>query len=162
MERPEQTLPDAVYRLDEKLAGLATQESSSLSRELLLGGASAISIKLSEEFAEVLAAFLKEDDDSLLDEAQSVVWLAALGMRTRNIELVPVLRASMFSPQVEQKGDELNDAIRSFGDAKGRFVAAMFTDGDEEVSESSASFIGALSNLLELRGITMQQVYERL
>lgn len=160
MERTDPFFSDAVSILDDKLADIDFGQQS-LSKELLLGGASAICIKLSEEFAEVIAAFFSEDDEALMDEAQSVIWLTALGLRANGSELAPAVQGAVFRPLVEQKGDAINDAIRSFGDAKGRFITSVFTEEDD-VSETASSFIGALANLLELRGITMQQVYERL
>lgn len=159
MECGDAILPEAIYRLDEKLADL---EDGSLSKELLLGGLPAINAKLSEEFAEVLAAFFTESDETLVYEAQSVIWLVALGLRARNLELAPVLQAAIFNPEVERKGDELNDAIRSYGDAKGRFTNALFGGVQGEVAEAGSRFIGSLSNLLSLRGINMTQVYERI
>ena len=155
--------PERVAELDKKLAPEPEQiRDGSISRELLLGGVEAINRKLGEESFEVLQAFLAEEDDALINEAQTVIWATALGLRARGIELGTVLPFVVFKPDVEQKGNKQNDAIRSLGDAMSLFGNAMLRGNSKEVAEAAARYIGALDNLLALRLLNMAQVYERL
>lgn len=155
--------PDQVRVLDRSLRVPHEQmDSQSASRELLLRGVEAVNRKLGEESFEVLQAFLGEEDEALIDEAQSTVWLVAVGLRARGLELGRVLPDASFDPEVAQKGDKQNDAIRSLGDSMSAFGNAMLRGNSKEVAKSAAGYLAALDNLLALRSLNMAQVYERL
>jgi len=156
-------IPDQVRDLDRRLAVPPEQmDEQSQSRKLLTSGVEGVNRKLGEESFEVLQAFLGEEDDALIDEAQSTVWLVAVGLRARGIELGRVLPNAIFDPGVAQKGNKQNDAIRSFGDAMNVFGNTMLRGSAKEVAKAGAGYIGALDNLLSLRFLNMAQVYERL
>lgn len=156
-------LPKGVEELDARLRmRTEAMELSSASRELLIRGVPRITEKIGEESFELLKALLVEGPEEIIEEAQTLVWLIAVGLRARGDSLGMAVAQTEIDLKIAKGENKQNDVTRVLGDSVGRFASELNRGNKAKVRKSAGRLLGAIENAVNQRGVEMREVFSKL